>query len=157
MELGFLSGPLFVFMLFEAAVVLLLCMPMPSNKVRGAVTYFVTSTWNATPALRWISGTVCLIDAFYFYQVVDTLLDPLRQRFGWLIVDDPLVSCEMRIHAIERERNAYITGCSLFLFLVLRRLTDIQGKLHEARYEAKSASAGVPMGQPVPPARSKFD
>ena len=33
----------------------------------------------------------------------------------------------------RNERNAYITGFSLFMFLVLRRLIDIQMKLHEVR------------------------
>ena len=46
------------------------------------------------------------------------------------------------------ERNAYITGFSLFLSLVLNRLIDIQGKLHSARQGVKQGGA-VPMGMPV--------
>ena len=37
---------------------------------------------------------------------------------------------------------------SLFLFLVLRRLVDIQVKLHEARADSKAVGS-VPMGAPV--------
>jgi len=40
------------------------------------------------------------------------------------------------------ERNAYITGANLFLFFVLRRLVDIQGKLHVARGQVKQLGGG---------------
>lgn len=32
---------------------------------------------------------------------------------------------------------------------VLRRLVDIQGKLHESRARDKAAAGGVPMGMPI--------
>ena len=53
----------------------------------------------------------------------------------------------------EQERNALICGASLFLWFVLRRLVDIQGKLHESRAMHKAVggvpTGGVPMGMPV--------
>ena len=52
------------------------------------------------------------------------------------------------------------SGFSLFLFLVLRRLVDIQAKLHESRADVKTIGHGVPMGMPIGssvPPRSKFD
>ena len=53
----------------------------------------------------------------------------------------------------NQERNALICGASLFLWFVLRRLVDIQGKLHESRAMHKAAGGapkgGVPMGMPV--------
>ena len=150
---------LFSFMLIEAFIVLLLVMPMPSNHVRGAITASVTALWEKQPAIRYIAVCLTLINGFYFWHVIDALLDPFRVHFGIFGLNDPLLTCEMRATNFERERNAYITGFSLFLFLVLRRLVDIQVKLHEARADSKSVAAGVPMGQPVPPAvrRSKFD
>ena len=129
-------------------------------------------------------------------MVIDALLHPFKAHFGFIIIDDPLVTCEVRAAQFERERNAYISGFSLFLFLcarpasipprfldlatrtpvghisdqedhrsfavhsVLRRLVDIQMKLHEARSDSKAANSGVPMGRPVQqPAKStsKFD
>ena len=47
----------------------------------------------------------------------------------------------------QNERNAYITGFSLFLFFVLRRLLDIQRKLHEARQQMKEGR--IAKGQPA--------
>ena len=146
---------LFAFMLVEAAVVLLLVMPMPSNQVRGAITNAITTLWDKQPSVRYLAIGCTVVNAFYFYHVVDALMHPIWTgvaRLGFLQFNDPLVTCEMRALQFERERNAYITGFSLFLFLVLRRLVDIQIKLHEARADCKATGAGVPMGQPVPPA-----
>ena len=54
---------------------------------------------------------------------------------------------------LKQERNALICGASLFLWFVLRRLVDIQGKLHESRAMHKAVGGapkgGVPMGMPV--------
>jgi hypothetical protein len=154
MELAW--GVLFVFMVFEMLIVSLLIMPMPSNKVRGAVTTIITSTWDKTPALRYVAIGLTIVNAIYFFNVVDALLDPWKPHlegvfgFGFELI----VDCELRAQRFEREvrvaaapptlcrsdaitlaytaqRNAYITGFSLFLFLVLRRLVDIQQKLHE--------------------------
>ena len=168
MDLGWLL--IFGFCAVEMLIVLLLVMPMPSNHVRGAITGAITHLWDKQEAIRYIAIGFTIINALYFWTVVDALTDPFKAHFGFLVFDDPLVTCEMRAAMFERERNAYVTGFSLFLFLVLRRLVDIQQKLHEARADSKSAHTGVPMGAPVghgypagyapaPPAkpRSKFD
>ena len=76
------------------------------------------------------------------------------------MLEDALVTCELRAMAFERERNAYITGFSLFLFLVLRRMVDIQKQLFTMRSEMKNVQKrypqifqnsheSVPMGRPV--------
>ena len=140
---------LFCFMLFEAAIVLLLVMPMPSNQVRGAITAAITTVWDKNAAVRYVAFGLTIVNALYLWSVMDALLHPsFRLALGYMGAE-ALLSCEMRALEFERERNAYITGISLFLFLVLRRLVDIQVKLHEARAEAKAG--GVPFGQPVPP------
>ena len=46
---------LFVFMLLEASIVLLLVMPMPSNRVRGAIITGIVSTWESPSAVRYIA------------------------------------------------------------------------------------------------------
>ena len=106
---------LFIFMLTEMLLVLLLVVPMPSNQVRGAITGAVTSVWEKFPALRYIAVTLTVINAVYLWFVVDALLNPFRAHFGFY-ADDAL-SCELRAAAFMRERNAYISGFSLFLFL----------------------------------------
>ena len=125
-------------------------MPMPSNDVRGAVTKWVVSVMEI-PAVRYSFMVVMALDVLYFYFVMDALTHPLYD-LGLLTPIDQAPSCEARVALFRNERNAYITGFSLFMFLVLRRLVDIQQKLHVARGEAKSGGAapmGVPMGQPV--------
>lgn len=147
MEIGWLI--LFTFMLCEAAIVLLLVAPMPSNQVRGAIVTAITSVWEKSAPVRYIAIGLNVINAFYFWHVMDALLDPFAHFALVLYEMEPMLSCETRAFAFERERNAYITGMSLFLFLVLRRLVDIQVKLHESRLDSKAMSSGVPMGAPV--------
>ena len=141
-------------MLFEAALVLLLVAPMPSNQVRGAIVHAIVSAWEKNPGVRYVSYAVLAIDCLYFWHVIDALSAPLY-AFG--IFEDAFLNCEMRAMAFERERNAYVTGTSIFLFLVLRRLVDIQAKLFESRGEAKAAGARVPMGKPIQTTRSHYD
>ena len=137
---------LFLFMLIEAALVLLLVMPMPSNQVRGSIVGAIVTTWEKNVAIRYVAMGVLAIDVLYFWHVIDALSMPFY-AFG--LFEDAFLNCEMRSLAFERERNAYITGTSIFLFLVLRRLVDIQAKLFQSRGEAKAAGMGIPMGAPV--------
>lgn len=117
--------------------------------VRGAVTKFVAGLWD-NQVVRTVSLGVMAINALYFFYVCDHLLSPIY-AFGFLSgYDEQLLSCELRAAAFANERNAYITGSSLFLFLVLRRLVDVQAKLFESRAEVKR-SGGVPMGIPMAP------
>ena len=110
--------------------------------------------------MRYIALFLGSINVIYFLMVFDALRQPFY-AFGFML-EDALVSCEFRAMAFERERNAYITGFSLFLFLVLRRMVDIQKQLFTLRAEMKDAQKrypalfqetrdphGVPMGRPV--------
>uniref|UniRef100_A0A7S3BT76 BAP29/BAP31 transmembrane domain-containing protein n=1 Tax=Haptolina ericina TaxID=156174 RepID=A0A7S3BT76_9EUKA len=132
---------------------------MPSNKVRGAITQWVTAVCEL-PAIRYGFTAVMLLNLFYFYFVMDALLHPFYD-LGFLSPLDNAPTCESKVALFRNERNAYITGFSLFMFLVLRRLIDIQSKLHQARSEVKATGVppmgqpvGVPMGQPVPSGKS---
>jgi B-cell receptor-associated protein 31 len=144
MEPGWLLLLLFLFV--EAFLVLLLVMPMPNNKVRGAITTGIASLWDVQGVRVAFYGFLAF-DIFYFWYVFDALVHPLYD-FG-LLTPGEIFPCEVRAVMYVNERNAYITGFSLFLFLVLNRLLDIQSKLHESRDQVKAGSMGVPMGQPV--------
>ena len=142
-------------MVAQAALVMLLVMPMPNNTVRGKVTQLVANLF-ANQAVRYVYLSFLAIDIFYFWYVVDALTHPLYD-FG-LLTPIEIWPCEVRAVMYQRERNAYITGFSLFLGLILNRLVDIQGKLHAMRDQVKSNSVGVPMGQPIATdGKSHFD
>ena len=146
---------LLIFMVAQAALVMLLVMPMPNNTVRGKVTQLVANLF-ANQAVRYVYLSFLAIDIFYFWYVVDALTHPLYD-FG-LLTPIEIWPCEVRAVMYQRERNAYITGFSLFLGLILNRLVDIQGKLHAMRDQVKSNSVGVPMGQPIATdGKSHFD
>lgn len=144
MDFGFTL--LALVMAIEGFLILLLVMPMPSNMVRGALTRFVTGLWDQT-AVKGVSIVVMAINTLYLWHVVDVLLSPLI-AMGFLVAQTPLDSCEVRVEMLEKERNATVCGVNLFFFLILRRLVDIQMKLHESRADAKSANH-IPMGRPV--------
>jgi hypothetical protein len=91
---------------------------------------------------------VLALDAYYFAYTVDAISNPLIHVGIMSAVEESMVSCEQGLIMFRNERNAYITGFSLFMFLVLRRLVDIQAQLFDARSFAKS-SASVPLGRPV--------
>lgn len=130
---------LFLFLLAELLIVALLCLPMPSNAIRGKLVKSISSLWEAT----WIQYTVYLvlaIDVVYFYFVFDALSHPLYD-LGILTPIEMGVSCEQKQDLYYNERNAYISGGSIFLFFVINRLIDIQEKLHVQREMVKAAAA----------------
>ena len=144
---------LFIFMLIESLFVLLLVLPMPSNKVRGWLTSFVTGLWGQS-AVKAVAICMLIFNTIYLWHVLDALESPLVS-IG-LMSGNPLESCEVRAEMYAKERNATVCGFNIFLFLILRRLVDIQMKLHEARADQK-ASHAVPMGVPLGTAHGKFD
>ena len=128
---------LFLFFMGEATVVTLLVLPVPSNQVRGVITNFVANLWHKKPILYFVFIMLAL-DLFYFWFVFDALLHPLHD-FG--IIRNPAfeggITCEAKQNLFYNERNAYLTGMSLFLFVIINRLVDIQLKLHVSRDRVK--------------------
>ena len=128
---------LFVFLLVELVLVTALCMPMPSNETRHKVTSFVASLRDAKP-VQYTCYVILAVDVGYFWFVSDALLHPLYD-FGILAPAVHMgITCEYKRDLFYNERNASITGAIIVLFFVLRRLVDIQGKLHAARAQVKA-------------------
>lgn len=138
---------LVLFMLVQALFTALLCMPMPSNAVRGAVTHLV-QTISDQPAVKYISWGMFAVNLFYCWYAIEGL-QHMGRDLGLLAPEEFAITCEARQTMFRQERNAFICGASLFLFFILRRLVDIQGKLHESRARDKASTAGVPMGIPA--------
>mmetsp|Transcript_5937 Transcript_5937/g.8394 ORF Transcript_5937/g.8394 Transcript_5937/m.8394 type:complete len:178 (+) Transcript_5937:2-535(+) len=129
---------LFLFLIVEILLVILLCLPMPSNDIRGMITTWVASLWDAKP-VQYTVYVLLAIDAFYFYFVMHALWNPLHD-FGFWTPIEMGISCEQKQDLYVNERNAYITGGSILLFFILNRLVDIQDKLHKSRHQVKSMS-----------------
>lgn len=131
---------LFLFMITEVILVTLLVMPMPNNDLRGLLTRSVAKLWD-NRFIKYTCYVLLVIDMFYFYFVFHALLHPLHD-FG--MIRNPAIesgiTCEQKQNWFYNERNAYITGSSLFLFIVLNRLVQIQDKLHKTRQQVKQNS-----------------
>jgi Bap31/Bap29 transmembrane region len=141
MDLGWFI--LSVFLFVEVVLVTLLCLPMPSNDVRGAINGFVASLWLLKPVEYTVLALLAL-DVFYLAFVWQSLTNPLYDM--GVFSHDMGVSCEYKQDLFLAERNAYIAASVLFLFFVLRRLVDIQGKLHVARKQVKAIQGGEGRG-----------
>tara|TARA_B110001452_G_scaffold78640_1_gene64177 strand:- start:228 stop:662 length:435 start_codon:yes stop_codon:yes gene_type:complete len=127
---------------------------MPSNAARGAMTDLVQNITSNQHVKFVMWGFFC-VNLFYFWYTLDGL-QHIGRDLGVLMPIEYAVTCETRQDMFRQERNALICGASLFLFFILRRLVDIQGKLHESRAREKAltsgaaaAAGGVPMGMPV--------
>jgi hypothetical protein len=129
---------LFLFFVVETFLVTLLVLPMPNNDVRGAITGWVTSLWDNRP-VKITAYVMLALNVVYFWFVSDALLHPLYD-FG--LLRNPFAeggwTCESKQNLFYNERNAYLTGMSIFMFVILNRLVDIQDKLHKARHVVKT-------------------
>ena len=130
---------LFLFLVLEILLVALLCMPMPSNEIRGKINSWVMSLWLAKP-VQYTVLTLLVVDIGYFATVADGLMHPFYETLS--LTRDMGISCEYKQDLFYNERNASITGASVFLFFVLRRLVDIQDKLYVSRAQVKELSMG---------------
>ena len=134
---------LFLFFMVEVLLVTLLCLPMPSNEIRGAIVRWIVRTWETRP-VQITSIILLALNVVYFWFVCDALLHPLYD-FG--LIQNPFVeggmTCEAKQNIFYNERNAYLTGMSIFMFFVLNRMVDIQDKLFQARHEVKRSAAAT--------------
>ena len=137
MDLGWLILSTFLFV--EVTLVTLLCAPMPSNEIRGAVTSWVASLWDLKPVQYAVLALLAL-DVFYFAFVYQALSNPLYDL--GIFSREMGVSCEYKRDLYLMERNAYVSVSVFFIFFVLRRLVDIQDKLHIARSQVKAMEGG---------------
>jgi len=137
----------------ECFLVTLLIMPVPSNMVRGAITQWIVSLLS-NQTVKYSGFAILVLDAYYFAYTMDAISNPLVHVGILSPLEESIVSCETGLAMFRNERNAYITGFSLFMFLVLRRLVDIQSQLFESRRVAK-ASTQVPVGRPVESGKPK--
>lgn len=125
----------------------------PNNDVREKVVGWVGSWW-AHPAIRWGSTGILFLDLFLFWQNIEALSNPIMGYLG--LYAPEYLECEHQLKGFYVERNLFLTGTSIFLFLVIFRLIKIQEQLQQSRANLKAlqagssfASTGVPVGKPV--------
>eukprot|EP01116_Phalansterium_solitarium_P017521 TRINITY_DN4338_c0_g1_i1.p1 TRINITY_DN4338_c0_g1~~TRINITY_DN4338_c0_g1_i1.p1 ORF type:complete len:152 (-),score=24.12 TRINITY_DN4338_c0_g1_i1:253-708(-) len=118
-------------LLAQMVLVLILCLPMPSNRLRGFIVNIFETAWSRSPKLRAFVQMIACATAIMF-------LDSMRSIY---MLDEKLdkgstgatAELMMKLRLFHSQRNAYITGFSLFLMLVLYRFQDLISQLHQAR------------------------
>lgn len=140
---------IFLFLAGQSAVVLLLVLPMPRNDMRGLLVKFLSGVWNQSSWLRNTCTTLCVINAIMFLHDMRALYlaPPLMGSVGDFEPGMPrmpppppnAMHCEAKLVRFRTERNTYITGFSLLIFFVMRRLLVIQTQLFKSREAAKDA------------------
>ena len=105
-----------IFLICQVTAVSVLCMPVPSNDIRGAINRFMTSLWDQKAVEYGVLGML-VVNVIFGAQVGHALANPLYDMGFWS--HDMGVSCEYKQDLYLAERNAYITGANLFLFFVL--------------------------------------
>lgn len=120
----------------QSVVCLLLVIPVPSNSMRGAIVHGLNSLWAEHPALRGGAGLLCVVNVIALGFAVRKLSFPPE-----MMPPPPppheLVHCPFALEQFRAERNALLSGFSLFVFLMMRRLLETQKQLYEAREAAK--------------------
>eukprot|EP00039_Didymoeca_costata_P017461 m.324145 g.324145 ORF g.324145 m.324145 type:complete len:152 (-) comp16540_c10_seq15:137-592(-) len=111
---------LYAFALLETLAVLILVMPMPSNKFRG---FFVNSFLQI-----WANSSFLRSFMVFGIGVCSLILITITRRNFFVLQQ----SCPAR-------EELYVSSYSLFMFIILRRLLNIQRLLHLSRDELKRA------------------
>ena len=108
-------------------------MPMPANIVRGAIVTSLSKLWNTNSAIRYISWLIVGINIIYFVLTYKNVYysPPPEILSRW-------EECDTKILRFREQRNLYITGFSVFVFFIFRRLLEIQIQLHQARKKVKA-------------------
>merc|ERR1712130_962956 len=106
---------------------------MGANKVRGMVVQSLSGIWDPNSAIRYIAYLIVFINVIYFGMTYKNVYySPSHEMLTrW-------EECDTKILRFREQRNLYITGFSIFLFFVFRRVLEIQKQLHEARKLVKA-------------------
>uniref|UniRef100_A0A6U4KA63 Endoplasmic reticulum transmembrane protein n=1 Tax=Hemiselmis andersenii TaxID=464988 RepID=A0A6U4KA63_HEMAN len=120
---------LFILLVTEAAALSILILPMPNNTIRGWVLNFFSKTWAGSNILRYMTFFLLLLNVLYFGSSMSSI---------YSVEAFDLQTCEAKLDYFRHERNSYITGFGLFLFVVLQRIVMIQTQLHDTRDKVKA-------------------
>jgi hypothetical protein len=108
------------------------------------VTRWVDNLWNHQ-FIKYSFSVLSIVNGSNLMMLIYSLRQPYYQLglgFGRRRVR-ALMELGAQIELLRDERNAIISGASLFLCVILRRLVKIQMQLHSARTAEKSATGGA--------------
>lgn len=119
----------------QVLVVILLCMPLPSNAIRGKIVHSFQNVWKGSYQMRTLSRVIMFIIFLLFVDAMrSSYVYTEKHEEGATMAHNDLM---IQIQRFRSQRNAYITGFSLFLGGVIWRLLFLIAQLYEAREECK--------------------
>lgn len=126
----------FTLLVVESIALILLILPLP-NAIKKVYMKFISALWNQPQIRRVLIGCLIIVTVL-FIDTIRTLYSITHKP------DDVAVSQTMLISLFRQQRNAYLTGFTLFLLLILYR---IQALLQELFQMDAKTSAIVSQGK----------
>eukprot|EP01083_Nonionella_stella_P172729 593709_1 len=115
----------------EIAVILLLLLPLPSNRIRGVILRTMSWVWRL-PYVPQVSKGIALMSSLLWLVAMRTI-----NRVGDHIHDvhneHGDLRCLERSRLLRNQRNAYITGFAFLGMIIIWRLHVILTLLHRSR------------------------
>jgi len=135
----------FIFFLMELVICTLIIAPLPVS-MRRRIVQGLSWLWNKQPRARVIMKTSLAVVGIFF-------LDAVRKMYVLYMAQlDPYImnaarGPEMDLSLFEAERNAFLCGCTLFLFFMLHRfqsmlthIADLESRLEGVNPDLVSKS-----------------
>ena len=97
---------------------------------RGLVVGGLNALWRSSSTLRGAAALLCALNAISFVSEMYRLTRPIPW-YGYPTHEHAFHTCNARFHAV-------LSGFSLFIYLIMRRLLEIQHQLFEARQAQKA-------------------
>ena len=139
-------GFMFSILTVQVFIIVLLCMPLPSNTIRGRIVTGLQSLWRSSYKIRTFTRVVMFVIALMFMDALRSAYTFAEQHHeGNQMAHNDLM---LQIQRFRNQRNAYITGFSLFLGGVIWRLMVLIAQLYECRETVKRTE--VPPLSPIP-------
>jgi len=130
----------------EMVLVLLICLPLPSNNVRGFIIRGYKMLW-ANEHVKLFFKVVTGLNAILWLDAMRRIfqLEERHEKFVGSVGDG-----DVKMHLFANQRNAWISGFSLFLIIVIYRLLVLMEQLHDSRRQLKAFQEGQAAAAAVP-------
>jgi len=128
----------FVLLLFQMALCILLVLPLPF-RVRSAILSAIAKAWN-NPTFNIVIKTICgllLVLFFDSLRNINNISTSIEEKRDVAHVHGK-PNCEHYLRLFREQRNSYVVGFSLFLFLMLYRFKEML--LEQQVIERKSSA-----------------